>query len=479
MAARRLPGPGPQGCSGWGRPSSEPGAGGEGQRAEAWGAATSLPRRRPPRWLQSARSGGWRRGGVPRPESCEDFAARGQASIMATKWFSGAPFGVQSHRFDVSAVYPNQKKLSTFTEAPYSRLYSVDVSHIGPGTYGFKETCFSNRKLKKEVGTGWAKAQEATRLTQLPHFQYQAIMKEKRQQKEKLGPGSYNFKDFLEELQSKPGSTRGLLSSGEIRFRGLIGNYYPGPGNYGEKGNPFTKLEESAWNRSHSEGLMCRMANKPPPLAHQGSGLAPGTYTFKSGIEVCLAKITGTRGPYDIFSGDRSKPQPYGHYSVQKKRPRELTNFQSFVEELNLHHNKKRGVFSKLPRNPQPPTERIYWTTLSQCPRKLATSGPGTWLPPEKECKHTNQPPFLLSSKRTGMKVHQMILGNWNPVGVGRYLNTQLLETKDHQQRYRSLFMGGSKRYPSDPVWEMILQERITPFTKGKCVPTVDHNSDP
>ena len=42
-------------------------------------------------------------------------------------------------------------------------------------------------------------------------------------QKEKLGPGSYNFKDFLEELQSKPGSTRGLLSSGEIRFRGLIG----------------------------------------------------------------------------------------------------------------------------------------------------------------------------------------------------------------------------------------------------------------
>lgn len=59
---------------------------------------------------------------------------------------------------------------------------TLTQSHIGPGTYGFKETCFSNKKLKKEVGTGWAKAQEATRLTQLPHFQYQAIMKEKRQQ---------------------------------------------------------------------------------------------------------------------------------------------------------------------------------------------------------------------------------------------------------------------------------------------------------
>lgn len=45
-------------------------------------------------------------------------------------------------------------------------------------------------------------------------------------------------------------------------------NYYPGPGNYGEKGNPYTQLEEKAWNRSHSDGLMCRVSNKPP-LFHQ------------------------------------------------------------------------------------------------------------------------------------------------------------------------------------------------------------------
>ncbi|XP_032350671.1 lymphocyte expansion molecule isoform X2 [Camelus ferus] len=301
--------------------------------------------------------------------------------------------GVSFHpRFDVSAVYPNQKKFSTFTEAPYSRAYSIDVSHIGPGSYGCKETCFSKKKLKKEVGTGWARAQEATRLTQLPHFQYQTIMREKQL---------------------------------------------------------------------------------------QGSGLAPGTYTIKSGIEAYLAQSTGTRSLYDTFSGDRSKPQPFGYHSVQKKKPRELMNFKSFVEELNSRHNKKRGVFSKLPRNPETPTERIYWATLSQCPRKLATSGPGMWLPPEKECRHIKQPPFLLSSKRIGIQDYQMILGSWNPVGVGRYLNTRLLETKDHRQRYRSLFMGGSKRYPSDPARDRFMQERITPFTKGKCPPTVDHNSDP
>uniref|UniRef100_A0ABI7XTM1 Lymphocyte expansion molecule n=1 Tax=Felis catus TaxID=9685 RepID=A0ABI7XTM1_FELCA len=374
---------------------------------------------------------------------------------MGTKWFSGAPFGVQSHRFDVSAVYPNQKKLSTFTEAPYSRLHSVQMSHIGPGTYGYQETCFSKKKLSKEVGTGWARTQEATRLTQLPHFQYEAIMKEKRLQKEKLGPGSYNLKDFLEQLQQKPCSTRGLLSSGETRFRGLVGNYYPGPGNYGVKGNPYTKLEEKAQNRS--QVLMCRMTSRPLLLAHQGSGLAPGTYSFKSGIETYLARSMGTRGPYDTFSGDRSKPQPYGHYSVQKKKPRELMNFTTFVEELNSRHNKKRGVFSKISRNPETPTERIYWATLSQCPRKLATSGPGSWLPPKKECKHVNQPPFLLSSKRMGIKAYQMILGSWNPVGVGRYLNTWLMETKDQRQRYRSLYLGGSKRYPSDPAWDRVM----------------------
>lgn len=49
----------------------------------------------------------------------------------------------------------------------------------------------------------------------------------------------------------------------------------------------------------------------------QGSSLALGTYTFKSGIEAYLARSMGTRGLYDTFSGDQSKLQPYGHYSVQ------------------------------------------------------------------------------------------------------------------------------------------------------------------
>ena len=45
-----------------------------------------------------------------------------------------------------------------------------------------------------------------------------------------------------------------------------------------------------------------------------------------------------------------------------------------------------------------------------------------------------------------------------NPVGVGRYFNTCPTGTKDQGPRYRSLFLGGSKRYPSDPAWDKFMQ---------------------
>ncbi|XP_055978187.1 ciliary microtubule-associated protein 2 [Sorex fumeus] len=397
---------------------------------------------------------------------------------LATKRFTGAPFGVQSHRFDVSAVHPNYKRLGCFTEAPYSLRHTKAMSHLGPGNYDGQETCFSKNKLTREQGTGWAKAQEATRLTKLPHFQYQVTMKEKQWQKEKLGPGSYNFKDFIQELQERPGSSRGLLSSGEKRFRGIIGNYNPGPGNYGVRGNPYTRLEESAWARAHSEGLMCRITNKPPPLAHEGSGLAPGTYSLKAGIDTYVARSMGKRNMYDIFSGDRSQPMPYGHFAVQRKKSRELMGPSSFVDELDAPNNRKRGVFLKAPRFPETPPKRLYSSTPSKRPpqRALAASRPSTWHPPESK-KKVNHPPFLFVSQRP--KASQTIMGAWNPVGVGRYLNTWLMETKDHRQRYRSLYLSKCQRYPSDPLWDKFLQERITPFTTGMCLPAVDHSSEP
>lgn len=49
-------------------------------------------------------------------------------------------------------------------------------------------------------------------------------------------------------------------------------------------------------------------------------------------------------------------------------------------------------------------------------------AGPGSWLPHETELKHVNRPPFLLASKRSGLKAYQMILGTWvSGSGLERY----------------------------------------------------------
>lgn len=64
----------------------------------------------------------------------------------------------------------------------------------------------------KEVGTGWAKAQEATRLTKLPHFQYQAILREKRLQVRSLGHAPLQPKGGLSVLPT-PGRAHSLRNT--------------------------------------------------------------------------------------------------------------------------------------------------------------------------------------------------------------------------------------------------------------------------
>lgn len=40
--------------------------------------------------------------------------------------------------------------------------------------------------------------------------------------KENLGPGTYEYKDFLELQEGRPHSTRGIINTGEMRFKGRI-----------------------------------------------------------------------------------------------------------------------------------------------------------------------------------------------------------------------------------------------------------------
>ncbi|KAI5938206.1 Lymphocyte expansion molecule [Manis javanica] len=261
------------------------------------------------------------------------------------------------------------------------------MSHVGPGTYGCKETCFIKKKLKKEVGTGWARAQEATRLTQLPHVQYQAIMRERQLQVRPLGPRSSLPQSTAFSVRPGPeGKARAWLLRIQRLLRTSATETMQHPG--------AAQLRGDSLLRTHGE-LLSRpwkwWREGQPVHEAGGEGLEP----------------VSLQGPH-VQDDQQATP-----LAPQKKKPKELMSFKSFMEELNSRHNKKRGVFSKASRNSETPTERIYWATLSQCPRKQATSGPGMWLPPEQKCKQVNQPPFLLSSKQTGIKAYQIILGSW------------------------------------------------------------------
>nr|XP_056701447.1 lymphocyte expansion molecule [Euleptes europaea] len=386
---------------------------------------------------------------------------------MEPKGFTGAPFGSQAARFDVSAIYPDVKKPSTYLQAPYSKTVCSDLNRrLGPGTYSVDQGGFSSISMQKLSFSNWAKAQEATRLTEMPHFNFKEICKKGKLLKQKLGPGTYNYKDFLELQQSRPCSMKGACETGEARFKARIRECYPGPGTYG---NPYTCLEEKEKRSVTALGIMDSKTAKCLTFLNTGSGLGPGTYNLKNGMDEMLQRVVSIRGPYDTFTGDRSKPIICGHHATEKTTV-ELGKgkIKSFLEELESKEKKKHGVFSSLARNPVIPPERLFWETVGQCPRTAVKSGPGSYdLKPIKRSEFENQPPFWTGSKRFDRKTYRLLFGNANPVGVGRY-DVMKHEKYPKKIRYRSLYMNDAQRYLNDLERDKCLQERITPVNKGQ-----------
>ncbi|NXN32038.1 LEXM protein, partial [Nycticryphes semicollaris] len=288
-------------------------------------------------------------------------------------------------------------------------------------------------------------------------------------QHERLGPGTYNIRDFLQE--TRPCSLRGICDTREQRFRDSRRDCFPGPGTYGPQGNPYIPLKERDKRYASTRGVMDSRTHNPPvpfPLCLQGSGLGPGTYHLWSSIDEGLRRVMDSR-PCQTFSGHKSKPAVGGHHALeQRKGTKPRTGaVKGFLEELMLRENKKKGCFSTLPRNPGCPTERIFWATLSQCPREAWTVGPGSYNPkPIERSAYSNQPPFWSSAKRFDRKSHRLFTGNENPVGVGRYDITKH-EKYPPKTRYQSLYQCDTQRYLSDLKRDTYLLERIKPVGKN------------
>lgn len=96
----------------------------------------------------------------------------------------------------------------------------------------------------------------------------------------------------------------------------------------------------------------------------KGSKIGPGTYNLKGSIDELIHKRVGEKGPYQLFTINRSAPIATGHYAVLDTwdlspdfPSKDFPNSVSFTHELEK--NKKQGAFGKFERFPKKPSDRI------------------------------------------------------------------------------------------------------------------------
>ncbi|KAK3089047.1 hypothetical protein FSP39_000394 [Pinctada imbricata] len=383
---------------------------------------------------------------------------------MAEKKYNGAPFGTQTARFDVSGVHPKSKYPGTFTEIPYDKKSIDELNRrLGPGSYKVDAGGFNKKSVDERArGPGWARAYEVERMAALPHLLHKDQWELKRLLQQKLGPGSYDIKDFLQASDEKPRSMRGICQTKAKRFRDGPGegNETPGPGTYGNGGVPQAAVEAKERQSTSTIGLLDAGSSFPRNLP-TGSELGPGTYNFRSFTEETTNKVTSVRGPYDLFSGDRNKPITDGYLAAPKLAdlgPGQY-NLKSFVEDQNTIHRIRQGKFGKVQQHPHKPTDRIFCSTLPQCPKPENTPGPGTYEPQELSRPKTHHSPGFLSTAQRDDRISQRFFTrNFNPVGAGRY-DVQKWEEAQHRNGNESVFKSRTGKL--NATMQKFLKERV------------------
>lgn len=384
---------------------------------------------------------------------------------MAEKKFRGAPFGIQTARFDVSGVHPKNKRPGTFTQIAYDRKAMEDSNRrLGPGAYSVDVEGFSEKAvMERASGPGWARAHELARMAALPHLLHKEQWELKKYLQTHLGPGSYYIDDFLAAAEQKPRSTRGICQTREPRFRetGRV-NDLPGPGTYGIDGIPHKALEEKQKKSVSTIGMLDAGGASNRSLPMVGSALGPGCYNFSSFTEKLAKRNVSQRGPYDLFTGERNKPITTGHHAVpdQNLGPGQY-NLPSCMDELNSEHKRKHGKFGTVAQYPKKGGGRLYVSELSQMPRDPDDPSPGHYDPKSSADLHhqvKKLPGFLSSSQRNDRMAQKFFTRNFNPVGAGRY-DIQRWEESRNINSHTSVFKSRTNR--PNHVQQKFLKERI------------------
>ena len=334
----------------------------------------------------------------------------------------------------------------------------------GPGLYdielgGFKPEAVESRS----AGPGWAREYEMKRLAALPHLLHKDQWEARRLLAKKLGPGSYDIKDFKEMDDLIPRSKIGICGYLGKRMGSAFKEKTPGPGTYGEGGVPHSGIEEKATKSTSTIGMLDAATSGKRDLPTVGCHLGPGNYNFKGSTDMLRERQVSTRGPYDLFSLDRNKPIKTGHHAKfggSTLGPREY-DMKSFTDNINTYNNKKKGEFGKTEQHPEK-AERIYFSTLSQVPMPEAADRPGpTSYDPKinypKPQNHGNAG-FLSDSARNDKRSQRFFTGNFNSVGAGRY-EVQKFHESRHRNGHESVFKSKVGRLAQHQ--EFSFRERI------------------
>jgi len=386
-------------------------------------------------------------------------------------------FGARAKRFEVCGIHPGKKYPGTFVQVCYDKKSMAEENRrLGPGSYNIAQGGFTHDTVKKRSsGPGWKEGYEAEIQAKMPHLLNREQFEKQKRQKENLGPGTYNSKDMWEELDSRPKSLYGICSTLEPRFaptsRDPPRNFViPGPGTYGSGGIPGKLLEDKEKERT-STVIMRASDSKPRMLPQVGCDLGPGQYEYKSFTTNLIEKVTSKKGPYDLFNVSRSKPINTGYYAQPSRMnlgPGQYPTT-SFTDKWRDPYWYKKGKFGKLEQYPFAPTERVYCSTLSQCPRRATDPGPGTYDITEMSgVKHITKPKvgFNMSSERIDRRARTFFMGpaGGNPCGVGRY---DIEKSVNSQQKgctgHVSSFKSKTQRYGATGMAarDLMLQERM------------------
>jgi len=336
----------------------------------------------------------------------------------------------------------------------------------GPGMYDVEQGGFKPEAVvRRSSGPGWAREHELKRLAALPHLLNKDQWEARRLLARKLGPGSYNIKDFKQANDEIPKSTIGICGYLGKRMKSAFKEKTPGPGTYGEGGVPHSGIEEKAKKSMSTVGLLDAVTSRKRDLPTVGCHLGPGNYNFKGSVDEMQEREVSKRGPYDLFSIDRNKPIKTGHlakFGCSTLGPGEY-DLGSFTDEPNNYNSssKKKGMFGKTVQHPEK-AERIYYSTLSQVPMPEASDRPGpTSYDPKIEYpkpQNHGAAGFLSESLRNDKRSMNFFTGNFNSVGAGRY-EVQKFHEAEHRNGHESVFKSKVGRLAHHQ--EFAFRERI------------------